>query len=280
VFSCIRLLLGLYYYLNRKVSSLLSFRLGNTAFADQKYDEAIKHYSDAIRLDPTNHVFFSNRSASHGGLGNWSASAEDAKECIRLDPAFIKGYYRLAAAQMELQDFDAALATIRQGLALDKDNSQLTKQMRTVKHLKKEAQKVATGGANNNNSLQGNVGRGMGSGKVLDAATQREFQDLQLQHAQTNREFNTVNANMVKTQREYHINELTKQELEGLPAEANCYRSIGKMFLKSTKPGVIEHLDKRMEEQKKKETDMTQKLAYLERRIKSTQKNMEELMSS
>jgi tetratricopeptide (TPR) repeat protein len=253
------------------------FRLGNKAFADQKYDEAIKFYSDAIRLDPTNHVYFSNRSASYGGLGNWAASAEDAKDCIRLDPSFIKGYYRLAAAQMELQDFDAALATIRQGLALDKDNSQLSKQMRTVKHWKKEAQKVATGGANNN-SMPG--GRMMGSGKVLDAATQREFQDLQLQYAQTNREFNTVNANMVKTQREYHIHELTKQELEGLPAEANCYRSIGKMFLKSSKPGVIDHLDKRMEEQKKKEADLTQKLDYLERRIKSTQKNMEELTSS
>ncbi|CAB9523928.1 Stress-induced-phosphoprotein 1 [Seminavis robusta] len=251
--------------------------LGNKAFANQKYDEAIKLYTDAIKLDGNNHVFFSNRSASHGGKGDWKASAEDAKECIRLDPSFIKGYYRLAAAQMELKDFDAALATIRQGLALDKDNSQLLKQMRTVKHLKKESQKTP----NDNLQAADSGGRMVtGGGKALDAATQREFQDLQLQYAQANREFNTVNANTVKTQREYHINELTKQELEGLPPDANCYRSIGKMFMKSSKPGVMEHLEKRMEEQKKKEADMTQKLEYLERRIKSTQKNMEELMSS
>jgi chaperonin cofactor prefoldin len=177
---------------------------------------------------------------------------------------------------MELKDFDGALATIRQGLALDNDNSQLLKQMRTVKHLKKEASKPAAQPANN-----GGVGGMMpGAGKQLDAATHRELQDLQLQYNQANREFNTVNANMVKTQREYHINELTKTELEELPVEANCYRSIGKMFMKSSKAGVLEHLEKRMEEQKKKEADMTQKLEYLERRIKSTQKNMEELVAS
>lgn len=228
--------------------------LGNKAFADQKYDEAIKLYGEAIKLDPSNHVFFSNRAASHGGKADWKASADDAKECIRLDPAFIKGYYRLAAAQMELKDFDAALGTIRQGLALDKDNSQLLKQQRTVKHLKKEATKPrpANGGAVMPTS-----------GKQLDAATHRELQDLQLQYNQANREFNTVNANLVKTQREYHINELTKTELDELPVEANCYRSIGKMFMKSSKPGVIEHLEKRMEDQKKKEADMTQKNGIL-----------------
>lgn len=250
--------------------------LGNKAFADKKYDAAIGFYSDAIKLDPSNHVFFSNRAASYGGKADWKASADDAKECIRLDPSFIKGYYRLAAAQMELKDFDAALATIRQGLALDKDNSQLLKQQRTVKHLKKEATKPAVaarpGGAG---------GAAMPApGKQLDAATHRELQDLQLQYNQANREFNTVNANLVKTQREFHINELTKTELDELPEDANCYRSIGKMFMKSSKPGVIEHLEKRMEDQKKKEADMTQKMEYLERRIKSTQKNMEELVTS
>lgn len=214
---------------------------------------------------------FFRGSACYGGKGEWQASADDAKECIRLDPTFIKGYYRLAAAQMELRDFDGAMATIRQGLSVDKDNSQLLKQLRTVKHLKKEAQKPAPQiGSQFTNR----------SGKPLDAATARELQDLQLQHNQANREFNTVNANLVKTQREFHINELTKSELEALPPESSCYRSIGKMFLKSNKNGVMEHLAKTMEEQKKKEADMTQKMEYLEKRIKSTKNNMEELMAS
>ena len=176
---------------------------------------------------------------------------------------------------MELKDYDGAMATVRQGLSVDKDNTQLLKQMRMCKHLKKESQKPASTA-----SSSGGPQFATRSGKPLDAATTRELQDLQLQYGQANREFNTVNANLVKTQREYHINELTKSELEGLPEESNCYRSIGKMFLKSNKTGVMQHLDKTMEDQKKKEADMTQKMEYLERRIKSTEKNMEELMAS
>lgn len=173
---------------------------------------------------------------------------------------------------MELKEFDAALATIKQGLAVDKDNSQLLKQQRTVKNLKKAASKPA--------AAPQSALAGMNPGKQLDAATHKELQDLQLHFQQANREFNTLNANLVKTQREYHINELTKTELTALPEDANCYRSIGKMFLKSNKPGVMENLDKRMEDQKKKEVDMTKKLDYLEQKIKSTQKNMEELVSA
>lgn len=36
-------------------------RLGNDAFAAKRYDEAIKHYSEAIQQDPENPVYYSNR---------------------------------------------------------------------------------------------------------------------------------------------------------------------------------------------------------------------------
>jgi hypothetical protein len=36
-------------------------RLGNAAFANNDLDDAIHHYSNAIKADPTNHVLFSNR---------------------------------------------------------------------------------------------------------------------------------------------------------------------------------------------------------------------------
>ena len=40
---------------------------GNKAFSAKQYDQAIKHFSDAIDLDASNHVLYSNRSASHVG---------------------------------------------------------------------------------------------------------------------------------------------------------------------------------------------------------------------
>jgi chaperonin cofactor prefoldin len=190
---------------------------------------------------------------------------DNAKECIRLDPTFVKGYYRLAAAQMELKDHDGAIATIRQGLSIDPNNVQLSKQMRIVQQLKKvtlaksQAPPLQTG--------------------QLDPATAKEFQELQMQYALTSREFNTVQANLVKTQRECKVAEITCQELQDVPATANCYRSIGKMFLRSSKQGVVDHLMNTMETQHKNETDMTKKMEYLERQMASLRQNLEELVS-
>jgi tetratricopeptide (TPR) repeat protein len=86
-------------------------KLGNDAFVNKKYDEALKYYSEAITLDPNNAVFYSNRSACHASKGEWKESLEDAKACVNRDPKFIKGYYRMSVAQLELKLFDDAAAT-------------------------------------------------------------------------------------------------------------------------------------------------------------------------
>jgi hypothetical protein len=36
-------------------------RLGNECFANKQFDEAILHYSTAIKEDPDNAVYYSNR---------------------------------------------------------------------------------------------------------------------------------------------------------------------------------------------------------------------------
>ncbi len=38
---------------------------GNAAFSAGNYEEAIQHFTAAIEKDPSNHVLYSNRSASH-----------------------------------------------------------------------------------------------------------------------------------------------------------------------------------------------------------------------
>ncbi len=37
---------------------------GNAAFAAGRHEEAIQHFTDGIAVDPSNHVLYSNRSAS------------------------------------------------------------------------------------------------------------------------------------------------------------------------------------------------------------------------
>jgi hypothetical protein len=44
---------------------------------------------------------------------------EDAIMCVSKDAKFIKGYYRLSTAQIELQLFDEAALTVQAALQLD-----------------------------------------------------------------------------------------------------------------------------------------------------------------
>ena len=53
---------------------------GNKAFAAKDYDKAIDLFSQAIELDPKNHVLWSNRSAAKVGKKEYSAALEDAEE--------------------------------------------------------------------------------------------------------------------------------------------------------------------------------------------------------
>lgn len=209
-------------------------------------------------------------SASYAGKKDYLAAAGDAKECIRLDPTFVKGYYRLATAQIELKDWQGATATIKQGLAVDENNPQLHKQLKTVKQAIKAEAAVTSAKAPPPPRAN------------LDATVSKELQELQQQYVQLNREHNVVKANILKCQREYKTDEITMSELEKLPIEdeSNMYRSIGKIYLLSTRDDVMEHLQNNMETEKKREQDLEQKLEYLERRMQSQKSNMEELLRS
>ena len=72
------------------------------AFRSRDYATAISHYTNALSLDPTNHILLSNRSAAYLANGEKSKALSDARECIQTNDAFTKGYSRLAAAMMSL----------------------------------------------------------------------------------------------------------------------------------------------------------------------------------
>lgn len=178
----------------------------------------------------------------------------------------MKGYYRLATAQLELKDYDMALSTIKQGLSLDSENSQLLKIMRKIK--------LAQRSENTNTVTEIN------DGKMLDNATAQEIMDIQRQHAETTKEYNKVQTNLTKMQREQKINQITLDELEKNPSDGAYYRSAGKVFMRHARDDVFDHLKTAMEDQGKKQSELIQKMEFLERRIQSQQQNMKELRSS
>merc|ERR1711988_1754938 len=68
----------------------------------------------------------------YAGLNDWANSASDAENCINVNRAFIKGYYRLALAQKNQQMYDAASQTILSGLSKDSSNNDLKKLQKEV----------------------------------------------------------------------------------------------------------------------------------------------------
>lgn len=59
---------------------------GNAAHKAKKYAEAVAHYTTAIEADPTNHVLYSNRSASNAAQEEYTSALLDANKCIELKP--------------------------------------------------------------------------------------------------------------------------------------------------------------------------------------------------
>eukprot|EP01017_Pseudomicrothorax_dubius_P027102 TRINITY_DN3084_c0_g1_i10.p2 TRINITY_DN3084_c0_g1~~TRINITY_DN3084_c0_g1_i10.p2 ORF type:complete len:598 (-),score=164.66 TRINITY_DN3084_c0_g1_i10:1899-3692(-) len=77
---------------------------GNEAFERQNYPKAIELYTQAIQADPTQAVYFGNRAAAYFEQEDYVACVADCKEALRLNPNYIKGYYRLASAHLELDE--------------------------------------------------------------------------------------------------------------------------------------------------------------------------------
>ncbi|KAJ1480259.1 hypothetical protein T484DRAFT_1627292 [Baffinella frigidus] len=72
---------------------------GNAAFSAQNYPQAIKWFTKAIKVDGTNHVLYSNRSACYASLKDYAQALQDADKCVSIKPDWGKGYGRQAAAR-------------------------------------------------------------------------------------------------------------------------------------------------------------------------------------
>ncbi|CAK1600586.1 unnamed protein product [Parnassius mnemosyne] len=106
---------------------------GNAALAACNYHEAIRHYTEAINLDPKNHVLYSNRSAAHAKAGNYEAALDDANTTVSLNSTWSKGYSRKGSALAYLGRYEEAIAAYEKGLELDPGNQQLASGLAEVK---------------------------------------------------------------------------------------------------------------------------------------------------
>jgi stress-induced-phosphoprotein 1 len=63
---------------------------GNKAFKDKNYDLAIRHYDEAIKKDPKNPVYYSNKATCYYQMENYKDSLTCVYKTIEIDPNFTK----------------------------------------------------------------------------------------------------------------------------------------------------------------------------------------------
>ncbi|CAH8313294.1 unnamed protein product [Eruca vesicaria subsp. sativa] len=98
---------------------------GNQFFKEQKYPDAVRHYTEAIKRNPKDPRAYSNRAACYTKLGAMPEGLKDAEKCIELDPTFSKGYSRKGAVQFFMKEYDNAMETYQEGLKHDSNNQEL-----------------------------------------------------------------------------------------------------------------------------------------------------------
>lgn len=118
---------------------------GNTEFSAGNYEKAIEYFTNAISVDPTDHVFYSNRSACYSSLKNYENALKDAEKCIELKPDWVRGYTRKALAEFYLEDYEKAIETYEAGLKLDPANEQLKNGLEQAHSKQKEASNPMAG---------------------------------------------------------------------------------------------------------------------------------------
>lgn len=111
---------------------------GNQCVKEEKYAEAILHYTHAIATDRENSLLYSNRSMAFLKMDQFYLAYEDAKEAIRLDPNWPKGYFRKAEAEFRAEHYREAMESFRKALQCGGDE---VKVMEEVKKAKRELER-------------------------------------------------------------------------------------------------------------------------------------------
>lgn len=85
---------------------------GNSAYSAGEYDTAVSLYTEAINLAPraASAPFYGNRSAAYLMLKQYNNALADSAQAVAVDPAFAKGYNRMAKIHVAQGEYERAKA--------------------------------------------------------------------------------------------------------------------------------------------------------------------------
>ncbi|OQR92565.1 hypothetical protein ACHHYP_03500 [Achlya hypogyna] len=97
---------------------------GNDHFKNGDFPKAVASYSEAIKRDPTNPVYYANRAAALTKLTSFPDAKADCEKALALDPKYVKAYSRLGAIQFFMKEYHKAMESYQKGLDIDPENAE------------------------------------------------------------------------------------------------------------------------------------------------------------
>ena len=151
---------------------------GNALLKQGKAAEATLAYTAAIKAAPYTAVLYGNRAAARLQCHQYCAALRDGQKCVALDPSYLKGYSRIAAALSALGRLGSAMDACASALRLiDEEDGGVKKaaadkhyfQMELAKLRAEAASKLAAVATTATATLSSEAGISNPTGTVEDA---------------------------------------------------------------------------------------------------------------
>lgn len=111
---------------------------GNELMKQEKFEEALVAYTDAISLNNRNAVYFCNRAAAHSKLGNHEEAVDDCEAALDIDPTYSKAFGRMGLAYSALGRHSEALTKYKRALELDPANESYKNNLKIAEEKSRE----------------------------------------------------------------------------------------------------------------------------------------------
>lgn len=95
---------------------------GNKYLKNGDIDNAIKDYSEAIRLNPEYAEAYYCRGRAYENNGNINDSLNDYSKCINLKPTYAPAYNGRGAVRLKTENYSEALKDLDQAIIIDQNN--------------------------------------------------------------------------------------------------------------------------------------------------------------
>ncbi|KAK2197278.1 bifunctional U-box domain/OBG-type guanine nucleotide-binding (G) domain/Tetratricopeptide repeat/OBG-type GTPase/GTP1-OBG domain superfamily/P-loop containing nucleoside triphosphate hydrolase/GTP-binding protein OBG [Babesia duncani] len=92
--------------------------LGNESFKRGFLESAIDYYSKAIKCNPENHEYYTNRALCYKRQNRWEDVAADVRMALNFEEESVKAHYYLGQALVHLGKWDEGIKKLRKAKAL------------------------------------------------------------------------------------------------------------------------------------------------------------------